>query len=141
MQPQYWSIDSLPGLTRPERELLKINNITNTKELLKYTQSPYSPQALANHLKLNPKHIKKWVALADLARLPSVGCQYCGLLLHAGMISVSQVAKTPFHRLHCQIVRLQVANFQSKDLSPAVEEVKKWVEEARLLQNTSSKYY
>lgn len=134
MQSQYWSIDRLPGLMPREQELLKRNNITDTKELLNQTSTPNSRLALANQLKMNLKQINKLVALADLARLPSVGYRYCGLLLHAGMISVTQVAQTPFHRLHRQIVRLQVATLQRKDLSPPVEEVRRWVEEAKLLK-------
>ena len=136
MQSQYWSIALLPGLKLPEADLLKANGITNTRELLKRTNTPQSKQALANRLKLNHKYIDKWVALADLARVPSVGCQYCGLLLHAGIISVSQLAQTPFHRLQRQVVRLHVATLQKK-LSPPVEQVKKWVDEAKLLQNAS----
>ncbi|WP_019505285.1 DUF4332 domain-containing protein [Pleurocapsa sp. PCC 7319] len=134
MESRYWSIDRLPGLMLREQELLKRNNITDTKELLNQTSTPNSRLALANQLKMNLKQINKLVALADLARLPSVGYRYCGLLLHAGMISVTQVAQTPFHRLHRQIVRLQVATLQRKDLSPPVEEVRRWVEEARLLK-------
>lgn len=134
MQSQYWSIDRLPGLMPQEQELLKSNNITDTKVLLNQTRTSNSRLVLANQLKMNLKQINKLVALADLARLPSVGYRYCGLLLHAGMISVTQVAQTPFHRLHRQIVRLQVATLQRKDLSPPVEEVRRWVEEARLLK-------
>lgn len=134
MQSQYWSIDRLPGLMPQEQKLLKSNNITDTKELLNQTSTPNSRLALANQLKMNLKQINKLKALADLARLPSVGYRYCGLLLHAGMISVTQVAQTPFHRLHRQIVRLQVATLQRKDLSPPVEEVRRWVEEAKLLK-------
>lgn len=134
MQSQYWSIDRLPGLMPQEQELLKSNNIIDTKVLLNQTRTSNSRLALANQLKMNLKQINKLVALADLARLPSVGYRYCGLLLHAGMISVTQVAQTPFHRLHRQIVRLQVATLQRKDLSPPVEEVRRWVEEAKLLK-------
>ena len=137
MQPQYWSIDLLPGLKRPEQELLKANGITSTRELLKRANTLQSKQALANSLKLNRRYIDKWVALADLARIPSVGYQYSGLLLHTGIISVSQLAQTPSHRLYRQIVRLQVATTLQKELSPPVEQVKKWVDEAKLLQNAS----
>ena len=133
MQPQYWSIERLPGITPEQQQLLDKNQITNTKELLKLAHSPESKQALAIRLQLNQKYINKWVALADLARIPSVGDRYCGLLLHAGIVSVAQLAQTPFHRLHRQIVRLQVATLQRKDLSPPVELVKTWVESAKLL--------
>ncbi len=139
MQPKYWSIDRLPGLMRSQVKLLEKNNITDTKKLLELTSSPESRVALASKLQLHLKYINKWVALADLARLPSVGARYCGLLLHSGVISVAQLAQTSFHRLQRQIVRLQVATLQRKDLSPSVELVKIWVEEAKLLLNTSQK--
>ena len=133
MQSQYWSIDRLPGLMRSELESLQQHQINNTKSLLELTSTPELKISLANRLQLNQKHINKWAALADLARIPSVGDRYCGLLLHAGIISVAQLAQTPFHRLHRQIVRLQVATLQRKDLSPPVELVRKWVEEAKQL--------
>ena len=137
IKSQYWSIDRLPGMTRSQLELLEQNQINNTQVLLKFANTAKSRATLANRLQLNQKYINKWTALADLARLKSVGDRYCGLLLHAGIISVAQLAQTPFHRLHRQIVRLQVATLQRKDLSPPVELVKQWVEEAKQLQNNS----
>ena len=133
MQSQYWSTDDLPGLKLPEQTLLKSEGIQNTKELLKYNETLQSKQSLAIKLKLNQKYINKWLALADLARIPSVGTQYCGLLLHAGVVSVEQLERTPFPQLHRQIVRLQVATLHRKDLSPTLEQVKRWVEEATTL--------
>jgi len=137
MKPQYWSIDCLPGLMQSELKLLQQHQINNTQLLLKLTHTTESRKILANQLGLNQKHINKWVVLADLARLPSVGDRYCGLLLHAGIASTTQLSQTPFDRLHRQIVRLQVATLQRKDLSPPVELVKKWVEEAKQLLKTS----
>ena len=52
-----------------------------------------------------------------------------------GVISVSHLAVTPFHRLHRQVLRLQVATLFRKDLTPSVKDVKQWVEEAKLLVN------
>ena len=139
MQPQYWSIDRLPGIMRSELKLLQQHQINNTQTLLELTRTPESRIALAHKLQLNQKHINKWVALADLARLPSVGDRYCGLLLHAGIISVSQLARTPFPRLHRQIVRLQVATLQKKELDSPVGLVKQWVDEAQRLPNLTHK--
>ncbi len=133
MQSQYWSTDLLPGLMLPEQNLLKSEGIKDTKELLKCTQTLESKRSLASKLKLNQKHLNKWIALADLARIPSVGHQYCGLLLHTGIVSVKQLTQTPFPQLHRQIIRLQVATLQRKDLSPTLEQVKQWVEEAATL--------
>ena len=120
MQPSYWSIEQLPGIANTEQALLKAHDIFDTKQLLAQGNTPQAKEHLAIKLKLNLNYIKKWTALADLARIPSVGCQYCGLLLHSGIISVSQLAITPVHRLHRQVLRLQVATLYSKDLSPSV---------------------
>ena len=135
MQPCYWAIALLPGLSKQERELLNKHGIKTTKDLLINTRTPSAKNLLANQLQLHIKHINKWVALADLARIPSVGCQYCGLLLHSGIASVTQLSQTPLQRLHPTIKRLYVATMQSKDLVPSVPQVKKWIEEARLLIN------
>ena len=137
MKPQYWSINRLPGMTLVQIKLLAKNNITNTKQLLELTQNRELKQKLASKLQLNQKYINKWVAMADLARLPSVGTQYCGLLLHTGIISTTQLSQTPFYLLHRQIVRLQVATLQRKDLSPSIEQIKRWVEEAKTQHNTT----
>lgn len=137
MKSLYWSIDLLPGLMLSEQKLLKAQKIENTLNLLQQTKTLESKIDLASKLKLHLKHLHKWIALADLARIPSVGNQYCGLLLHAGIISVGQLAQTPFSQLHRQIVRLQVTTIGRKDLTPPVTQVKQWVEEAKILSKNS----
>ncbi|WP_143874578.1 DUF4332 domain-containing protein, partial [Nostoc linckia] len=37
------------------------------------------------------------------------------------------------HRLHKQILRLQVATMQRRDLCPAIELVERWSQEARMV--------
>jgi hypothetical protein len=131
MQSSYWSLDKLPGLDLQEQKLLKKQGITTTKELLFQANDKQHREELAGRLKINLKYLNKWVALADLSRIPSINYQYCGLVLHSGIGSVSQLTQTPFHRLHRQVARLQIATFQSKDLTPSIEQVKQWVEQAR----------
>ena len=126
-----WSIEQLPGLNVQDQSKLKDLGITTTKQLLQKANTPQSRQALASQLAIKFQYVNKWVALADLARIPGIGCQYCGLLLHAGICSVTQLAQTPVHRLHQQILRLQVATMQRRDLCPQVEEVTQWIKQAR----------
>ncbi len=133
MESRYWSIEQLPGLSKQQQAQLQECDITTTKQLLEKASTKELKQALANQLQINIQYVNKWVALADLARIPSVGCQYCGLLLHSGIASVYQLTQTPVHRLHQQIMRLQVATMQRQDLCPAVEVVQKWVQQARSL--------
>ena len=128
---QNWPVAQLPGLSQEHQLLLVQNEITCTGDLLKKGQTPAERLALANQLQIHVQYVNKWVALADLARIPSVGCEYCGLLLHAGIASVAQLAVTPLPRLHQQVVRLQVATLRRRDLSPPLEVVKQWIQEAQ----------
>lgn len=128
-----WSIEQLPGLSQQLRSQLHACGITTTQQLLEQTQRPGAKQALANRLQIRHREINKWVAMADLARVPDVGCQYCGLLLHAGIASVAQLGQTPAPRLHQQILRLQVATMQRRDLCPSVDRVQRWVQQARAI--------
>ncbi|MBD2292473.1 DUF4332 domain-containing protein [Anabaena sphaerica FACHB-251] len=131
-----WPIEKLPGLSPEEESKLQNCGITTTGELLKQGKTPEARLVLANKLQVHLQYVNKWMALADLARLPSVGIQYCGLLLHAGVISVTQLAEIPTHRLHQQIMRLQVATFQRRDLCPAVELVQQWSQQAKVIGNS-----
>jgi len=128
-----WSIEQLPGLTQEEQSQLRNCGIDTTKALVKQGKTPQTRLALANKLQIHIQYVNKWMALADLARIPSVGTQYCGLLLHAGIGSVAQLAQTPTHRLHKQILRLQVATMQRRDLCPAIELVERWSQEAKTI--------
>ncbi|MDZ8184699.1 MAG: DUF4332 domain-containing protein [Nostoc sp. ChiSLP02] len=128
-----WPIEQLPGLSQEERSQLQNCGINTTVALAKQGKTLEARLALANKLQIHVQYVNKWMALADLARIPSVGTQYCGLLLHAGIGSVAQLTQTPTHRLHKQIMRLQVATMQRRDLCPAIELVERWSQEARMV--------
>ncbi len=128
-----WSIEQLPGLSDQDQSKLREAGIATTGQLLQKASTESSRQALANQLQIKCQYVNKWVALADLARIPGIGCQYCGLLLHAGICSVTQLAQTPAYKLHQQILRLQVATMQRRDLCPQVDEVAGWIKQARNL--------
>ncbi|MES1024614.1 DUF4332 domain-containing protein [Gloeocapsa sp. BRSZ] len=128
-----WQSSELPGLNIQEQAQLAQLGISTTLQLLQQCQTIHQRQALATQLRIRVETVNKWVALADLARIPSVGCQYCGVLLHAGIISVTQLAQTPLHQLHQQILRLQVATLQRRDLCPSRSEMQVWINQARSL--------
>ncbi|MDJ0579949.1 DUF4332 domain-containing protein [Crocosphaera sp.] len=135
MQFSDWPIEQLPGLSKKNQEQLKSLGINNTQDLLKITKTKENKQHLANQLKCQLQLINKWAALADLARVPSVGCDYCGLILHSGIISVNQLSQTSVSFLHRQILKLQVATLQRKDLCPSTDVVKTWINEAKIINN------
>jgi Domain of unknown function (DUF4332) len=130
-----WSIDQLPGLSAEDLTRLTAYGIHTTLELLQKGKTLEQRTLLSNQLQIHIKHINKWVALADLARIPNVGCQYCGLLLHSGIASPGHLLQTPPDRLHRQMLRLQVTNLQRRDLCPTFAEVEQWSQQARLLSH------
>ncbi|AFZ09369.1 hypothetical protein Osc7112_5107 [Oscillatoria nigro-viridis PCC 7112] len=131
VQVRDWPIAHLPGLSKENQSQLEECSITTTGQLIRMTKTQAAKVLLANQLQINIQYINKWVAMANLARIPSVGCQYCGLLLHAGVASPAQLAQMPVERLHQQILRLHVATMQRNDLTPSVDRVQKWVQQAR----------
>lgn len=133
VQVRDWPIAQLPGLNNENQSQLEECGITTTQQLIRMTKTVEAKALLAHQLQVNPKYVNKWVALALLARIPSVGCQYCGLLLHAGVASPAHLAQMPVGRLHEQILRMHVAMMQRNDLTPSVDRVQKWIEEAKLV--------
>ena len=140
MKPSCWPIENMPGLSTQDRELLLQHRIKTNFDLLKQSQTTHSKQLLASQLKLSIMQLSKWVALADLGRIPSVSNQYCGLLLHSGIISTVQLSQTPLARLHPTIKRLHVATMQRRDLVPNVGQVRNWIEEAKILSVSLNKF-
>ncbi|TAE59469.1 MAG: DUF4332 domain-containing protein [Nostocales cyanobacterium] len=131
-----WPIENLPGLNQEEILKLQTNGINTTLELVQQGKTPEAKILLAGKLQVHIQYIHKWVALSELASLPSVGIEFCGLLLHAGIISIAQLAEIPTHKLHQQVMRLQVATLQRRDLCPAVELVQQWSQQAKLIRNS-----
>jgi len=128
-----WPIEQLPGLSQEEQAQLQVHGVKTTRSLFNQGKTLEARLGLASKLQVHLQYVNKWVALADLARIPSVGTQYCGLLLHAGIGSVAQLAETPSHRLHQQIMRLQVATLQRRDLCPSIELVQQWSQQAKVV--------
>jgi predicted RecB family nuclease len=128
-----WLICDLPGINSTEQNLLQELGITTTGQLLAIAPDAVTKQQLAIKLCLKIQYVNKLVALADLARLAGVGCQYNGLLLHTGIISVKQLAQMPAHKIHQQLLKLHVATLQRRDLCPDLAQVQNWIKQAQIL--------
>ncbi len=126
-----WSIGDLPGLKNPELAQLQALGIDTTRALLSVTPDAATKRHLAITLGTKIQYVNKLVALADLSRLPGVGCQYNGLLLHTGIISVQQLAQMPAHRIHQQLLKMHVATLQRRDLCPDIAQVQTWIKQAQ----------
>ena len=125
-----WSISDLPGINKSEQALLQELGITTTGQLLAIAPDAATKQQLAINLGTKIQYVNKLVALADLARLAGIGCQYNGLLLHTGIISVKQLAQMPAHKIHQQLLKLHVATLQRRDLCPDLAQIHGWIKQA-----------
>ncbi|XGV88742.1 MAG: DUF4332 domain-containing protein [Limnothrix sp. BL-A-16] len=135
---QWWPLAQLPGLSAKDLLQLQELGLVDTRSLLRSAASRDQQREIAAQLQLHEHHVRKWVALADLARVPSVGLDYCGLLLHSGIISTVQLAQQPTHKLHQQVLRLHVRELQRRNLCPGPGEVTRWILQARELVGRSS---
>ncbi|MEL6471941.1 MAG: DUF4332 domain-containing protein [Cyanobacteria bacterium J06623_4] len=126
-------IQNLPGLSGPQIQQLKNCGIHTTFDLLRQGNSIPQRQQLSAQLNTSLKYINKWTALANLARIPGVGCQHCGLLLHAGVSTPRQLATMSVQRLHPQLLRLQVQLFSRADLAPDTAQVASWIQQAKAI--------
>ncbi len=128
-----YPLEQLPGLSVAHAQGLAKLGLTSTAQLRRYGASVEHRQTLAQRLQVPLRYVTKWVILADLARVPAVGCQFNGLLLHAGIISVPQLAACSAQQLFTQLRRLHVATMQRNDLCPTVDQVNLWIHQAKAL--------
>jgi Domain of unknown function (DUF4332) len=131
-----WSLEDLPGLGHTDRDKLSTIGITTTFQLLRQTRTKPEQTALSGRSGIHLRHLQKWTAIAQLARIPAVGCQFSGLLLHTGIATIPQLALSNAGQLHRQILRLQVATIQRPDLCPDASQIEVWIQQAKLLVKT-----
>ncbi|TVQ64783.1 MAG: DUF4332 domain-containing protein [Spirulina sp. DLM2.Bin59] len=137
LRSRSWPVAQLPGLPAAQVAAMAAMGIHTTADLLAQGRTPAQQGAMAPRLHLAVAELRKWLAMADLARVPTVGCTYCGLLLHGGIASVVQLSQTPAPRLHSQLLRLHVATMQRRDLCPTLTMVRQWITEAQVLLRRS----
>ncbi|MEO1095512.1 MAG: DUF4332 domain-containing protein [Cyanobacteria bacterium J06638_28] len=128
-------LGQLPGLSHEQIAQLQSLGVETTQDLLYQARSLQSSQTMAKRLSIPLRYIHKWKALAELSQLPSVGCQYCGLLLHSGVASVAQLASSAPGNLHNQVRRLHTATLRRSDLCPTPDQIVRWVQEAKQLSS------
>lgn len=129
----HFELDFLPGLSSQDQILLAKAGIKSTLELLQRGENLSQRQALAAQLQVHIQYVNKWVAMADLSRIPSVGCTYCGLLLHSGIASTAQLAGMSVQNLQKQVKRFVVSVLQQPQQCPDAGQMTQWIQEAQYL--------
>ena len=133
-----YPLADLPAIPADLLAQLNQRGIHTTLQLLQIGATPAQRQELARSLNLRDQVIGKWFAMADLSRIPAVGTQYCGLLLHCGIHSVSQLAIADAGRLHRHVLRFHVALLRQKTQCPELVDVMQWIQQAQGLRRKSA---
>ncbi len=134
-----WPIEQLPGLPEDVCSKLQHIGILSTLQLWHQSHSPAIAEHLAEKLQMPTQQVLKWSAMADLAQVPGVGCQYAGVLLHVGVCSSVQLANASADSLHQQVLRLQVRTM-SRDRKLTVGHVNQWILNARATASTQRQW-
>lgn len=132
-----YPLDQLPGLSSTHAQGMTQLGLTSTEHLRRYGATAAHRQTLAKKMQVPLRYVTKWVILAELARVPAVGCQSSGLLLHAGIISVVQLADSTAQGLYTRLRRLHVATLQRNDLCPTPDQVSLWIQQAKALARSA----
>jgi predicted RecB family nuclease len=130
-QLRQWPLTKLPGLRTEDYQTLQALGVETTVDLLQHTQTTACLRQFAVRLQQPERWVRKWTALATLSQLPSVGYQYCGLLLHVGVTSIDQLATLSAQTLHRRILRLQATLIQRRDHCPHPGIVRQWIQDAQ----------
>ncbi len=131
------SISTIKGMNPDLAAKLKAEGITNTDHLLDAAAKTGPRRDLAKKLGVSPSELLEFVNRADLARIKGIGDAYANLLEEAGVDSVKELAHRVPANLH---ERLEKANAEKKFVPrvPKVEEVEKWVNEAKELGKSAA---
>ncbi len=139
MPSSVYPLEALPGMTHEYASQMSQLGLTNTQQLSRLGQFPDRCRDLAKQLNLPQRYVTKWVVLSNLARVPSVGCEYNGLLLHAGISSIDQLAHSTTQILYPRLKRLYVSTLQRSDLCPSPAQVTLWIQHAKATLNRDTR--
>jgi predicted flap endonuclease-1-like 5' DNA nuclease len=133
MMEKDWELEQLPELSVEDCLKLDDNSIKTTLDLLNYGCNLTQRQTLAARLQVPVTQINKWVILADLSRIPSIGLTYCEFLLQIGICSSSQLAQMRLDDLEKLVKIFQIRIFQRRELCPTVSRMSEWISQAQYL--------
>lgn len=116
-----------------EAPSLREAKCTTTHELLARAASPKGRHVLASMTGIDVARILEMVTTADLMRLSKIGPMYAAALRAAGVPTVCELKCRNPHRLQAAVWQAG-ANQKLFDFPPPLAFVRRWIEEAKLLE-------
>ena len=106
--------------------------ITTVEALLEAGATPQGRKELEDKTEIGHKLIIEWVNLADLMRIKGVGEEYADLLEEAGVDTVKELRNRNPENLYKALLATNEAKNLVRQV-PGLEQVKGWIERAKIL--------
>jgi uncharacterized membrane protein len=126
------SLAYIEGIGKVYSKKLHTAGITNVDELLEKGSTPKGRKEIIKATGISEKRLLRWVNMADLYRVQSIGKEYADLLEAAGVDTVPELAQRAPASL---LEKMTAANAQKKLVRrlPTISQVENWVAQAKSL--------
>lgn len=127
-------LDQISSVSAETADKLQQLGMSTNLDLLQGAGMKSRRQALAEQTGVTIQQINRWVVLADLTRVPSVGTAYADFLLQIGICSTLQLASTPIGDLQKQVNRYKMPILKQASLCPDMSLIATWSIQAKQLR-------
>jgi predicted flap endonuclease-1-like 5' DNA nuclease len=127
-------LNQISSVSTEAADKLQQLGLATNLDLLRSAGMKSQRQALAEQVGVTVQQINRWVVLADLTRVPSVGTVYADFLLQIGICSTLQLANTPISDLQRQVNRYQMPILKQASLCPGMGLIATWSTQAKQLK-------
>jgi len=129
-----YPIEEVEGIGPTYGNRLRAVSIETTEQLLEQGFESAKQTEIANHVKVEPFVVGKWVSMVDLLRIPGVRGQYAELLEASGIASVGEMARQESTALAAKMTRVNAEERRTQSV-PDSETVSGWIEAAKGLSS------
>ncbi len=130
-------LSEIAAISPEDAEKLQQHGITSNLDLLRVAGLRSQRAAFAQRVDVTVYQVNRWVVLADLSRIPSVGSLYCDFLLQIGICSTAQLAQISLSDLQRQVNRFQIPILHRADLCPGMGLIATWNGQAQHLSRSA----
>lgn len=127
-----YKIEEIEGIGPTMGEKLRIAGVANTDAMLTNAKTSKQRADLAAATGISDKLILKFANMADLFRITGVGQEFAELLEAAGVDTVPELATRNAENLTVKMEEINAAKNLTRR-TPSLNEVTKWVDEAKTL--------
>ena len=131
---QKYPIKEVEGVGGAYEGRLKDIGIETTFDLLQKAKTQYARKKLSKSTGISEKLILDWANRADLMRVNGIARQYSDLLEAAGVDTVMELSTRNPDHLYEQLRKYDVAKTNLVKQKPSKRAIKKWVEQAQLME-------